>query len=180
MQTVPTREGGITALRGVPFGITASGPAFDWALDIVQCLSGRPLPIPEESRPLYHAAAVVASNHFVALVSSAVDLLEQAGLNRSEALECLEPLVESTRRNVFELGPRRALTGPVARGDAATIACHLRALSSLSRSNQDLYRSAALHALEIARRRGLDSAKATLIEELLTPRDPGGITPAPQ
>jgi predicted short-subunit dehydrogenase-like oxidoreductase (DUF2520 family) len=84
----------------------------------------RPVEVPDDQRARYHAAAVVASNHLVALLGQVERLAEEAGI----PLAAFEPLVRATVDHVFELGPTAALTGPVARGDVATVSRHLAAL----------------------------------------------------
>ncbi|HSO95420.1 MAG TPA: Rossmann-like and DUF2520 domain-containing protein, partial [Acidimicrobiia bacterium] len=84
----------------------------------------RPVEVPDEQRAEYHAAAVVASNHLVALLGQVERLAEEAGI----PLAAFEPLVRATVDHVFDLGPAAALTGPVARGDIATVSRHLAAL----------------------------------------------------
>ena len=85
----------------------------------------RPFEIPEERRAAYHAAASIASNFLVALEESAAGLLAEAGA--PDARELLAPLVLRTAANWSERGAA-ALTGPIARGDEATVARHLEAL----------------------------------------------------
>ena len=77
-----------------------------------------PFDVPEESRAAYHAAAAIASNFLVALETSAEELLEAAGVE--DARELLAPLVLRTAANWAERGAA-ALTGPIARGDEATV-----------------------------------------------------------
>jgi predicted short-subunit dehydrogenase-like oxidoreductase (DUF2520 family) len=81
----------------------------------------RPFPIDDAARPAYHAAAVVASNHLVALLGQVERLAAAAGV----PLAAFEPLVHTTLDHVFALGPAAALTGPVARGDVETVGRHL-------------------------------------------------------
>jgi len=119
-----------------------------------------------QARPLYHAAAVMASNHLVALIDAAQGLLsEAAGVDRETALRALAPLVRSSVSNVLNHGPGAALTGPVERGDGATVAAHLQALAATPVA--DLYRAAGLHTLDLARRKGLDAGAAQRIEKVL-------------
>lgn len=84
----------------------------------------RPVELPDDRRAEYHAAAVVASNHLVALLAQVERLARHAGV----PLAAFEPLVHATVDHVFDLGPAAALTGPVARGDVATVSRHLAAL----------------------------------------------------
>jgi predicted short-subunit dehydrogenase-like oxidoreductase (DUF2520 family) len=95
-------------------------------------------------------------------------LMSAAGIGENEALAALAPLVKASAANAIGLGPVRALTGPLERGDAATVAAHCSALAvGIPSSVRGLYRAAGLHALEIARRRGLSEADARKLEEIL-------------
>jgi predicted short-subunit dehydrogenase-like oxidoreductase (DUF2520 family) len=168
LQTVASPEQGLAALPGCAFGITGEGPAAAWAERIVALLGGRALRISAGKRPLYHATAVMAGNYVVALIDAAAMLMGAAGIGEDEALAALAPLVVASGANALSLGPVRALTGPVERGDLETISMHLDAMAAaVSPTVRGLYRAAGLHALEIARRRGLSEAKARKLEELL-------------
>jgi len=85
----------------------------------------RPFPLDDGHRRAYHAAAVVASNHLVALLGQVERLAATAGV----PLAAFAPLVRTTLDHVFAFGPAGALTGPVARGDVETVACHLDAIA---------------------------------------------------
>jgi predicted short-subunit dehydrogenase-like oxidoreductase (DUF2520 family) len=91
---------------------------------IVDDLGGHAFEVDDAHRAAYHAAAVIASNHVVALLGQAERVAMAAGV----PLEAYLELVRATIDNVAELGPRDALTGPAARGDWATIERHLAAL----------------------------------------------------
>src|SRR5207248_328518 len=78
---------------------------------------------------MYHAGAVFASNYLVVVEAVAQRLLRHAGLTDAEAWQALRPLVEGTLENLARLGPLGALTGPVARGDEATVRRHVEALT---------------------------------------------------
>jgi len=85
----------------------------------------RPFPIDDARRSAYHAAAVVASNHLVALLGQVERLATAADV----PLAAFEPLIRTTLDHVFTLGPAAALTGPVARGDLETVGRHLEAIA---------------------------------------------------
>jgi predicted short-subunit dehydrogenase-like oxidoreductase (DUF2520 family) len=153
LQTITTPAQGVADLPGASFGITGSGPASEWALEVCALLDGHALTIPAESRPLYHAAAVMASNYIVAMIDAAVILMGLAGVAREPASQALGPLVRASVENSLRIGPVQALTGPIERGDERTVAAHLRALDNAPESVRQLYRQAGLHAIEIARRK---------------------------
>ncbi len=91
--------------------------ALDLAAELAQALGMRPAQVAEADRPAYHAAASIASNFLVTLEAAAERVAGAAGVGRDQ----LVPLVRATVENWARLGPERALTGPVARGDEATI-----------------------------------------------------------
>ena len=98
---------------------------------------------------LYHAAAVVASNHVVALFAEAMDMLEACGFDEDAARAALAPLFLGNARHVAEDGPQKALTGPVERGDATTVEKHLEALEDAD--DRALYRLLTKRLLKIAK-----------------------------
>ena len=115
------------------------------ARQVVADLGGRAFEVADVDRAAYHAAAVVASNHLVALLGQAERIGDTAGVPFTAFLD----LVRATVDNVAELGPAAALTGPAARGDEATIERHLRALDPAER---DTYRAMAREARRLAGR----------------------------
>src|SRR3954452_6997355 len=96
--------------------------ALELAVMLAERLGMRPFEIDDDGRAAYHAAASVASNFLVTLEAAAETIAAGAGLEREEARALLAPLVRQTVENIAELGPEEALTGPVARGDDATVA----------------------------------------------------------
>lgn len=97
---------------------------------IAVALGGTTFLVADEDRAAYHAAAVIASNHLVALLGQVERVAASAGVPFAALLD----LVGTTVENVIELGPAAALTGPAARGDDATIARHLDALAEDERA----------------------------------------------
>src|ERR1039457_5891536 len=167
LQTVANPEEGVRVLPGVAFAIDGAREATAWAERLVALLDGLTLHVPAASRPLYHAAAVMASNYVTALMSTAVMLMREAGVEEGAARRALEPLARTSVKNELQLGPAAALTGPIARGDADTVRGHLSALAKAPAVVESLYRAAGLATLEIARQRGLAEVQAGAIQELL-------------
>jgi predicted short-subunit dehydrogenase-like oxidoreductase (DUF2520 family) len=129
------------ALEGIVFGLEGDAllrPALE-RLAVV--LGGRPLWLDAAVKPLYHAAAVLASNYVVTLAAAGADLLGRCGLAPDDALRALLPLLTGTLTNLSALGLPDALTGPLSRGDAGTIAGHLAALDAADPAVAALYRS---------------------------------------
>ena len=115
------------------------------ANQVVADLGGRAFEVADADRAAYHAAAVVASNHLVALLGQAERIGASAGVPLAAFLE----LVRATVENVAELGPQAALTGPAARGDEATIERHLQAIGPSERA---VYEAMAQEARRLAGR----------------------------
>ena len=110
-----------SALAGA-WGAVAGPPA---VTRLAHRVGLRPFPIHDAQRSAYHAAAVVASNHLVALLGQ----VERLATAAQVPLAAFEPLIRTTLDHVFALGPAAALTGPVARGDLATVGRHLDAIA---------------------------------------------------
>ncbi len=121
-------------------------------------------------KPVYHAASVIVCNYLVALMETGLRCYDKAGIPRGTAAAMMEPLVRETVDNVFALGTARALTGPIARGDATVVARQLAALGAWDARTGIIYRELGAVALEIARARGdLDAAALARLEALLNP-----------
>jgi predicted short-subunit dehydrogenase-like oxidoreductase (DUF2520 family) len=161
------------AFRGIVIAVDASSPSLLRTLNrLARDLGARPRPVDDTRRALYHAAAVFASNYVVALMRVAVSLLEEAGWSEKEAVQGLATLAEGAVANVRKQGPTAALTGPIRRGDAETVARHLVALAGIkgpSRGRKtDLYRMLGQVALEIAQQAGLEPSAAERTRRALT------------
>jgi predicted short-subunit dehydrogenase-like oxidoreductase (DUF2520 family) len=162
------------AFKGILVAIEANRPALARRLArIARDLGARPRTVAGEDRILYHAAAVFASNYGVALLGVAASLLQEIGWNEKEAVAGLLPLMTGALDEAGRIGVSGALTGPVRRGDPATIERHLAALERLRRRGAepppaDLYRMLGAIALEIAREAGLGPAAAESVNRALT------------
>lgn len=128
---------------------------------LVAGLGGHVLELPSHGRALYHAAAVLAGNAPLALLARATSLLEEAGVSREEAHRALAALLVGAASNAAAAGPASALTGPVVRGDADTVARHLAVLDA-DPSTRELYRRLALETLGLAGPEGREAVADTL------------------
>lgn len=135
--------------EGVPAAISGDPEAVEAALSLAHALGMRPFLVPGDRR-LYHASAVMAGNFATVLLAEAAAVLAAAGVPEDEAPALLAPLALASIRNAAAAGPRRALTGPVARGDHEVIAGHRAALAG------DPQRLATYDALLAAARRLLE------------------------
>ncbi|HEX6558136.1 MAG TPA: Rossmann-like and DUF2520 domain-containing protein [Longimicrobiales bacterium] len=152
-------------LVGAAFALAGEPAAIAAARRLVSALSGLPLVIAPNKRQVYHASAGVASNYLIAVLSFAVRLMMETGVNEQAAVSALLPLIHGTLENLEKLGVRASLTGPIARGDADTVRLHLARLSGEDRT---LYCALGRELLRVARGVGLDSKKAADLEALLS------------
>ena len=125
VMTFTGRPDDVQRLAGISFGVTAPTALRSVAEVLVMEMGGEAVFIEEEDRWLYHAALAGAANHLVTQIVQACDLLSQAGV--AQPARMLGPLVSAALDNALRLGDA-ALTGPVARGDAQTVASHVAAL----------------------------------------------------
>jgi predicted short-subunit dehydrogenase-like oxidoreductase (DUF2520 family) len=115
-----------TAFAGAGAAVAGSSPAMlDLARTLALRLGMRPIEIAPGDRTAYHAAASIASNFLITLEAAAERLAATVGMERDDLL----PLIRATVENWARLGGERALTGPVARGDARTVAAQRQAIA---------------------------------------------------
>jgi predicted short-subunit dehydrogenase-like oxidoreductase (DUF2520 family) len=126
VMTFTGRSEDTARLAGITYGVTTLEELRPIAHALILELHGEVAWIAEEQRPLYHAALAHGANHLMTLVAEASELLEAAGVTRPSAM--LGPLLGAALDNALRLGDT-ALTGPVVRGDAATVAAHLETLA---------------------------------------------------
>jgi predicted short-subunit dehydrogenase-like oxidoreductase (DUF2520 family) len=112
---------------GCVFGLTAPAADRAFAESLVADLGGTPMWVPEEMRTLYHAGLAHGSNHLVTLVTEAMEILAAAGA--SDPAGTLRPLLAAALDNALAQGDA-ALTGPIVRGDAGTVAAHLEDIAT--------------------------------------------------
>ncbi len=137
------------------FGVTAADgdeAAWNVAEALVVEMGGEPVRVPESARPLYHTALAHGANHLVTLVAEAADLLRETGVGTPERL--LGPLLSAALDNALRHGDR-ALTGPVARGDAGTVRKHVRVLAEHAPEMLPAYRVLAERTAQRAAASGL-------------------------
>jgi predicted short-subunit dehydrogenase-like oxidoreductase (DUF2520 family) len=159
---------GAEALRGAFYCLEGSRKAKLIAQQLVQDLGGHSFSIKSESKALYHAAAVMASPHLVALFDLAIEMLAACGLGKRNAQKVLLPLLESTVNNLKASEPRKALTGTYARGDVATVRRHLQALSPSQLAEAlEVYKLLGRHSLQLAKQNRLDPQLLDQIRKLL-------------
>jgi len=171
--TFTGRAEDLDRLLGVSYGVTAPDVLRPVAEALVVEMGGEPVWIAEALRPLYHAALVVGSNHLVTLIAEAMDLLGKAGVENPGVV--LAPLAGAALDNALRSGDA-ALTGPVVRGDAGTVARHLDTLRSDAPESVAAYLAMARRTADRALAAGRLPAEAAeaLLDVLAS--DPNGAT----
>ncbi|MDY6847698.1 MAG: Rossmann-like and DUF2520 domain-containing protein [Geoalkalibacter sp.] len=154
LKSFPDEVVGVRALPGSPFAIEGEEELLPLAEELIQAMGGIAFRIKGEQKPLYHAAACVASNYLVTLVSVARDIMAACGFSQQDAFRMLTSLMKDTGKNLAALGPENALTGPIARGDVRTVEKHLRALDALPEDIGEIYRALGRKTVELARHKG--------------------------
>ncbi len=152
----------VQRLAGCSFGVTAPEELRLAAEALVIEMGGEPEWIEESARPLYHAALALGANHLVTLVAESMELLRQAGVTAPDRM--LGPLLGAALDNALRSGDA-ALTGPVARGDAGTVAAHVAELRKHAPQTVAGYLAMARATADRALAHGL--LKPELAEDLL-------------
>jgi predicted short-subunit dehydrogenase-like oxidoreductase (DUF2520 family) len=139
------------SFEGAGAAVAGSSPeALAFAAGLAERLGMMPFEIDDDGRAAYHAAASVASNFLVTLQAAAETIAGGAGLEPEQARALLAPLVRQTLENIAELGPEAALTGPVARGDEATVAAQRAAIEETAPQLLDLFDELVRRTRELA------------------------------
>lgn len=167
-------------LPGCVYGLTAGPGEIDLARRLVDDLGGRPMPVPEERRTLYHAGLAHGANHMVTLVTEAMEMLaatagEDAAGPGFDPAETLRPLLTAALDNALARGDS-ALTGPIVRGDVNTVRAHLADVAARTPHVLPSYLALARATLDRVVTDGrLLPIRAARIAEVLDAAEPGGV-----
>ena len=169
LQAFADEEKAVADLAKTWFSIDGSDERIKQIAQILDQTGNPYFRIQPENKRLYHLAACIFSNYLVTLLEHGMKALTESGIPAQDGLTAMLPLIEGTIANVAKIGPVKALTGPIARGDVSTIQHHLEALDERQLSDlKDFYSILGLKTLELARRDMLkDEAKASQLQRLL-------------
>lgn len=148
-------------LRGTTFTVEAPADLRATLIRMARALDGEVLELPAGSRALYHAAAVLTSAGPLAILARATRMLEGVGIDRGVAHRGLCGLLAGAVSNAAGAGAEASLTGPVVRGDAATVGRHLTALAD-DPDLHELYRRLAIEMLALAGPGGREAVAGVL------------------
>jgi len=146
----------IKTLKGTEYGITyIDKKGEDITKLLVDILEGSSIVVQDDTKPVYHAAACIASNYLVALIDYAVYINEKIGIKPGESTRGLINLIEGTVDNIKKMGTKKSLTGPIARGDTGTVGNHLKIFEKvLDKKDTEIYRIMGEKTADIARGNG--------------------------
>lgn len=134
-------------------GIEGDAGALALLTPALQAIGAQPVPINAAAKTVYHAAAVFASNYLVTVLDAALRAYQAAGIPEPVARQLAQPLASESMANVFRLGAATALSGPIARGDFATVARQQQAVSQWDAETGALYQSLVAPTTALAHRR---------------------------
>jgi predicted short-subunit dehydrogenase-like oxidoreductase (DUF2520 family) len=169
VQSFPRKDAPSSIFRGITWGVEGDPAAVAAAEDMVRRLRGHVLLLSEKDKPLYHAACSLASNALIALEWTASGMLGAAGIGEKAAAGMLLPLVQGTLQNVNNFGLEKALTGPIFRGDVATVRKHLAGLRD-DPDAREVYLVMGRQILRLSEKSGLPAGRVRALKRLLERR----------
>jgi predicted short-subunit dehydrogenase-like oxidoreductase (DUF2520 family) len=134
-------------------GIEGDAAALAVLTPALNRIGAQPVPLDSAAKTVYHAAAVFASNYLVTVLDAALRAYQAAGIPEAVARQIAQPLASESLANVFRLGAPTALSGPIARGDLATVERQLAAVSTWDAPSGALYQALIAPTTELARRK---------------------------
>ena len=141
------------AFDGTFCGVEGDARALALLVPAFERIGARTVAIDAGAKTVYHAASVFASNYLTTVLDAALRAYQAAGVPEAVARELARPLATETLANVFRLGPETALSGPIARGDTATVARQQAAVDAWDPASGALYRALASATWDLARRK---------------------------
>lgn len=149
--------------------VEGDAPAVEAAKQIVDKLGGKSFSIETKLKALYHASAVTASGHLVALEDAAIEMLSKCGLSEKQSKKIFLPLIESTIENLKTQTTAEALTGTFSRADAETLEKHLNILESeVSAETLEIYLLLGERSLKLAERHGANAKRLEDMREKIS------------
>ncbi|MCO1335044.1 DUF2520 domain-containing protein [Microbulbifer sp. OS29] len=161
-------EYSLGTFAGSSVTLEGDNPAVERLANIFTAIDGETLAIDPESKSLYHAGSVIASNYLTTLMDLSLQSFAAAGIERDNALRLLTPIVMQTVENNMALGPEKSLTGPIARGDLETVEAQVESLTAVDDQLAVCYRHLGLACVKLARRGPLSKESAAKLIELLS------------
>ncbi|MDK2820597.1 MAG: hypothetical protein PWP31_562 [Clostridia bacterium] len=168
LQSCADAEQAVENIPGSVFSLEGDSKALDLGKKLVNELGGKYFIIKKEEKPLYHAAACVASNYLVSLVDLSYKMMQVTGMEPDMFVQALSPLLDGTLNNIKKKGTVEALTGPISRGDTDTIKQHLKVMDEQVPDLKEFYQVLGQYTVNLASRKGtIDSEVEAQLLQLL-------------
>lgn len=160
---------GVKRFRDAYFCVEGDYEAVKIAEQIVQDLGGKSFSIESKYKSLYHASAVTACGHIVALIDVSMEMLQKCGLDSKVSKEVLMPLIKSTIENLNEQKNSEALTGTFARADYETLEKHIDTIKeNTTKEILEIYLNLGERSLKLAKEQGVSNEKLIKMSEKLS------------
>jgi predicted short-subunit dehydrogenase-like oxidoreductase (DUF2520 family) len=142
-------------VRHIPYGVYGTAAGIAAARRLAKALQGQVFLVPPDVREFYHAACVVASNHFTTLLWVLETMYRTVAPRGRDFIGVFAPILKASLANVQSTSPGEALTGPIARGGFETVARHLEALQQHAPETVPMYRALSLETVRLAAAHGM-------------------------
>lgn len=160
---------GVKRFKDAYFCVEGETEAVKIANKIVEKLGGKPFSIETKYKTLYHASAVTACGHIVALIDASMEMLGMCGLEEDTSKEILMPLIKSTIENLFQQKTSEALTGTFARADIETLEKHIKTLKeNTTEEILEIYLNLGERSLKLAKEQGINNKKLAKMSEKIS------------
>ncbi|MDE2429169.1 MAG: DUF2520 domain-containing protein [Burkholderiales bacterium] len=143
----------VANFSGTVCSVEGDGRALQILIPALECIGARVVQISAETKLLYHAGSVLASNYLVSLLDTALRAYQAAGIPADVAQAMAAPLARQSLENVFSLGAAKALTGPIARGDMRTVEKQQQVVASWDADAGSLYQAFIAPTVALAARK---------------------------
>ena len=151
-------ENSVASFAGTHCAIEGDDLAKSILTELFTALGATIMPISADNKTLYHLSTVTACNHLVSLLQMSQQMLAEAGIEEPHRNRALQQLIAQTVENFLNRGAKSALTGPISRGDIATVTNHLSVLRQMPISWQETYTGLGRSAVEIAQQQAQSPA----------------------
>ncbi len=151
--TAPAQDA--DSFPGTWCGIEGDPAATGKLSEIFTAFGGKVFPVDGDSKVLYHTAIVFICNYVFPLIEAGLVCYEKAGVPRELAAEIVRPILHATIDNALRLGPGKALTGPIARGDDSVVGNQVKALAAFDPELRVLYEAVGSYATHLALEKGV-------------------------
>ena len=150
LQSFADIDSSIDKLSDTVFTIEGCEEKISIIENILEILKNKHFKIDTDNKELYHIGACIVSNYLVTLIDLGLSFFKEIGINESDGISALSPLIDGTIENIKHLGIKDSLTGPIARGDSNTIKSHLESIQTNTPDKLIFYKLMALKTLDIS------------------------------